>query len=222
MDMLQRQKSLNYFRIAWQSALAGAFCLGFPAGLLLWLVLLQRAYPLGLLERAVAFLQNHGLNKIFVLAVCSLLWSFLLARISGYRPWWRIGVATILGILIGWFSPLSNVDAWFSEGTAVHIIYAAAMCGIVAGTTLSVGLTYGLILRDLKAGLVMAFVTTLAAVLALLLTIIAFDQLEVRVGGSVPFAMSKVTTLSLLAAAIAGGAALGVTFSRFTARSGTR
>lgn len=223
MDTLQAQKPLNYFRIAWQSALSAAFCLGLPAGLLLWLILLQRAYPSALLDRAVTLLQAHGLNKIFVLAVCSLLWSFLLAQISGYRPWWKIGIATIVGILLGWFSPLSNMDAWFNEATPVHIVYAAAMCGIVSGTTLCVGLSYGSVLRNAKAALAMAFATSLAAVLALLLTIIVFDQFDIRVGGTAPFAMSKVTTMSLLAAAISGGAVLGVTFSRFagTASPGT-
>ncbi len=215
----QTQKPLNYFRIAWQSALAGALCLGLPAGLLLWLILIQRAHPSEVLDRAVTLLRAHGLNPIFVLAVCSLLWSFLLAQISGYRPWWKIGIATVVGILLGWFSPLSNMDAWFNESTPVHIVYAAAMCGIVAGATLCVGVSYGLLLRNVKAALTMALTTSLAAVLALLLTIMVFDQFGIRVGGTVPFAMSKVTALSLLAAAIAGGAALGVTFSRFAGRA---
>jgi hypothetical protein len=91
------------------------------------------------------------------------------------------------------------------------------MGGIVSGTTLFVGLSYGFVLRNLKAALVMAFATSLAAVLALLLTIIAVDQFDVRVGGSVPLAMSKVTVTGLLSAAVAGGTVLGVTFSRFVA-----
>lgn len=132
-------------------------------------------------------------------------------------------LSSIVGILLGWFSPLSNMDAWFNEATPVHIVYAAAMCGIVSGTTLCVGLSYGSVLRNAKAALAMAFATSLAAVLALLLTIIVFDQFDIRVGGTAPFAMSKVTTMSLLAAAISGGAVLGVTFSRFagTASPGT-
>lgn len=219
MDTLQAQKHLNYFRIAWQSALAGAFCLGFPAGLLLWLVLIQRVYPSPLLDQSLTLLGSNGRNPIFVLAVCSLPWSFLLARISGYRPWWKLGIATIVGILLGWFSPLSNMDAWFGEGMPVHIVYAAAMGGIVSGATLCVGLSYGLVLRNVKAALTMALTTSLAAVIALLFTIIVFDQFGIRVGGRAPFAMSKVTALSLLAAAIAGSAVLGVTFSRFADRA---
>ena len=218
-QIMENRISFNGLRVAWQSALAGAFCLGLPAGLLLWLILIQRAYPSARLNQAVTLMQAHGLNKILVLAFCSLMWSFLLARISGYSPWWKIGIATILGIFLGWFSPLSNMDAWFNEGTPVHIIYAVAMCGIVTGTTLCVGLFYGLILRNAKAALIMAIATSLASVLSLSLTIFAFDQLGVRVGGTVPLAMSKVTVASLLAAAITGGIALGVSFSRFVARA---
>jgi hypothetical protein len=215
MHTLPAQKQLNYFRIAWQSALAAALGLGLPAGLLLWLILIQQVVPSAALTQAVRFLQAYGLNKILVLALCSLMWSFLLAQISGYRPWWKIGIATILGIFIGWFSPLSNMDAWFSEGTPIHIVYAVAMCGIVSGATLFVGLSYGFVLRNLKAGLSMAIFTSLISVFSLLLTIFVFDQLGIRVGGAVPFAMSKVTVTSLLAAAITGGMVLGLRFSYF-------
>jgi hypothetical protein len=215
MHTLPAQKQLNYFRIAWQSALAAALGLGLPAGLLLWLILIQQVVPSAALTQAVRFLQAYGLNKILALALCSLMWSFLLAQISGYRPWWKIGIATILGIFIGWFSPLSNMDAWFSEGTPVHIVYAAAMCGIVSGATLFVGLSYGFVLRNLKAGLSMAVFTSLISVFSLLSTIFVFDQLGIRVGGVVPFAMSKVTVTSLLAAAITGGMVLGLRFSYF-------
>jgi hypothetical protein len=34
-----------------------------------------------------------------------------------------------VGIIIGWFSPLSNMDAWFNGGTPIHLVYAVAMCG---------------------------------------------------------------------------------------------
>lgn len=170
-----------------------------------------------MLEQAVIFLQAHGLNKIFILAFFSVMWSFLLSGISGYRPWWKVGLATVSGILISWASPLSNVDAWFEQGTPVHIVYAAAMCGIVAGTTLCVGFFYGLILRSMKAASSMALTTSLVSVLALLFTIGIFDQFGIRVGGTTPLAMSKVTVAGLLAAAIAGGMTLGLGFSRFAA-----
>ena len=89
------------------------------------------------------------------------------------------------------------------------------MCGIVASATLCVGLAYGLLLRNFKAALTLAITTSLASALTMFLAIIIFDQFGIRVGGMVPFAMSKVTSVSLLLSAITGGMVLGVGFSRF-------
>lgn len=143
-----------------------------------------------------------------------MIWSFLLGRVSGYRPWWKLGLATMLGIIAGWFSPLSNLDAWFVEGASVNAIHAIAIGGIIFSVTSSVGLAYGLILRNWRAALTMGFTTSLVSVLAFLLTILLFDQFGVRVGGG-NFAMSKVTSAGLMMAAIMGGAILGVGFSWF-------
>jgi len=213
--MVELPRFLNSFRVAWQSALAAALFLGLPAGLLLWLILFQQTYHSAVIEQSVTLLQADGINKIIVFAVSSLMWSFLLGRISGYRAWWKIGLATVLGIFAGWFSPLSNLDGWFGDRLPVHTLYAVAMCGIVCSTTLSVGLAYGLILRSGKAALTIAFSTSLVSVLTLLLTIVLFDQFGIRVGGTVQLAMSKVTVASLLTSAISGGMALGVEFSGF-------
>jgi len=214
MSTLEAQKSPNYFRIAWQSALAAGLCLGLPAGLLLWLILFRQINHSAVIEQSVTLLQANGLNKIIVLVVCSLMWSFLLGRISGYRPWWKIGFATVLGIFAGWFSPLSNLDGWFGDKVPVHTLYAIAMSGIVLSVTVCVGLAYGLILRSGKAALILALTTGLVSVLTVLLTIILFDQFGVRVGGTVPLAMSKVTVASLLTSAIMGGMVLGVEFTK--------
>jgi hypothetical protein len=212
---LMTVNSRSYVRVAWQSALSAALCLGFPAGMLLWLVLLQQMTYSSAVDQAVAFLQANGLNKIIVLALCSFGWSYLLGRISGYRPWWRIGLATMLGIFIAWFSPLSNMDGWFGDKLPIPALYAVAMCGIVFSATACVGLAYGILLRSLRAALAMAFTTGLVSVIALLMTILLFYQFGIYVGSEVPFAMSKVTVTSLMLSAIAGGAALGVGFSCF-------
>ena len=219
MSTMEVQKSPNYFRIAWQSALAAGLFLGLPAGLLLWLILFRESAQSTAIDRFVEILQVNGLNKIIVLMVCSLAWSYVLGRISSYRAWWRIGLATASGIIIGWFSPLSNLDGWL-PGTAgdklpIHTLYTIAMCGIVFSVTSCVGLAYGLILRNAKAALTLALTTSLISVLTLLLTIVLFDQFGIRVGGTAPLAMSKVTVMSLLTSAIAGGMVLGVGFSRF-------
>jgi hypothetical protein len=215
MSTIEIQKPLNYFRVAWQSALAALLCLGLPAGLLLWLILLQQFIHSTIVDRSVAFLQAYGLVSIFVLAASSLLWSYLLARISGYRPWWKIGLATALGIIAGWFSPLSNLDGVFADRLPISTLYAVAMCGIVGGATLCVGLAYGLLLRNLKAALTMAFTTSLVSILTFALTIALFDQFGIHVGGTVHLAMSKVTVTGLLTSALMGGMTLGITFTKY-------
>ena len=209
---------LNYPRVALQSALAAALFLGFPAGLLLWLILFREATQTESLDPFVKFLQDNGLNKIIVLTLCSFGWSFSLGRISGYRAWWKIGLATALGIVLAWFSPLSNVDSWFADRMPTRLLYPATMCGIVFSVTFYVGLAYGILLRNLKAALMIAFTTSLISTLALLLTIIIFDQFGIYVGSAIPFAMSKVTTVSLMTSALAGGAVLGVGFCWFVVK----
>ena len=209
----------RYLRVALQSALAAALFLGLPAGLLLWLVLFREASQSTIADPFVDILQANGVNKIFVLMVWSFGWSYLLARISGYRAWWRVGLATALGIIAGWFSPLSNLDGWFADGLPIHTLYAWTMSGVVASVTLCVGLAYGIILRSVKAALTISLTTSLVSVLALLLTIFIFDQFGIRVGGEVPFAMSKVTAVSLMLSAMAGGAVLGVGFCWFAQKT---
>jgi hypothetical protein len=208
------QKPSNYFRIAWQSALAAGLFLGLPAGLLFWLILFRDRNPAPSVDPVVELLQVHALNKIIVLMICSLAWSFLLGKISGHRKWWRIGFATLLGIIAGWFSPLSNLDGWFGDKLPIHTLYALAISGLVLSVTVCTGLAYGLILRSGKAALKLALSTGLVSVLTVLVTIALFDQFGIRVGGTVNLAMSRVTAASLLLSAITGGMALGVGFSR--------
>ena len=61
MTNLEPQKPPNYFRIAWQSALAAALCLGLPAGLLLWLILFREIGHSVVIEQSVTLLQANGL-----------------------------------------------------------------------------------------------------------------------------------------------------------------
>lgn len=201
--------------IALKSALAAGLCLGIPAGLVFWLNLIPDAYPALLLQQAVESIRSNGFNNIIVLTLCSVGWSYFLGRISGYLPWWKIGLATVIGILAGWFSPLSNLDGWLVDDFPLHPMYMVTMGGIVFSVTLLVGLAYGLLLRSLKAALTLALTTSFVSVLALLLTILVFDRFGVRVGGTVPLAMSRVTTVGLLTSALAGGAVLGSGFRRF-------
>lgn len=210
-------KTPNYLRIAWQSALAAGLCLGFPAGFLLWLILLRQKNHSAVVEALIGILQANGLFSIFILVVSSLMWSYLLGHISGYHAWWRIAVASALGILAAWFSPLANMDGIlydYRPDLPIHLNYAAAMAGLIGSVTLFVGLAYGLILRSVRAALTLGMTTSLVSVLVLLLTIFVFDWLGIRVGMG-NLAMPRVTAVGLMLSAITGGMALGIGFTAY-------
>jgi hypothetical protein len=214
------QKPLNYFRVALQSALAAGLCLGLPAGLLLWLILFREINHSAWVERLIDILQTNGLYSIYILVISSIIWSYLLGRISGYRPWWRIAIASALGILAAWFSPLANVDGilyQYQPTLPIHLNYAASMAGLIGSVTLFVGLAYGLILPSVKAALTLGLTTSLVSVLALLLTIFVFDRLGIRVGTG-NLAMVRVTAVDLITSALAGGTLLGVEFTKCRAQ----
>lgn len=207
----------NYFRIALQSALAAGLCLGLPAGLLFWLILFQQVNDSVLINQVVTILQVQALNKIFLLAICSLLWSYLLGRISGYQVWWHIGLATIIGIFAGWFSPLSNLDGLIGDKLPVHTLYTIAISGLIFSVTSCVGLAYGFILQNIRAALIIALTTSFISASVFTLISILFSQFDIQVG-TVPFAMSKITATGMLASAITGGAILGTGFSWFVGK----
>lgn len=220
MSTLQQPKPLNYVRVAWQSALAAGLCLGLPAGLSLWLILIQQIQRFAVIQPILDFLHAHGLYSIYILVISSILWSYLLGRISGYHRWWWIAVASALGILAAWFSPLSNVDGIlynYNPTLPIHLNYAASMAGLIGSVTLFVGLAYGLILRSLKAAVIIGLTTSLVSVLVLLMTILVFDRLGIRVGMG-NLAMVKVTAVDLITSALAGGMVLGVGFTKYCTR----
>ena len=217
MSTLQQPKPLNYVQVAWQSALAAALCLGLPAGFSLLLILIGQIYHSPVIAWLLNIFQANGLYRIYLVVLTSIIWSYLLGRISGYHQWGWIAAASALGILAAWFSPFANVDGILYEyrpNLPIHLNYAAAMVGLIGGVTLFVGLAYGLVLRNIKAALTMGFTTSFISILALLSTIILFDRLGIRVGTG-NFAMSKVTVAGLLTSAIMGGIVLGIGFSRF-------
>jgi hypothetical protein len=215
------RSSPNYFPVALQSALAAGLCLGFPAGLLLWLIWLRQMNHSTLLNGPIDFLHSNGLVSIYILVLSSLLWSYLIGRISGYQRWWRIAVASALGILITWFSPFSNVDGILYHARPdlpIHVNYAASMIGLVGSVTLFVGLAYGLVLRSVRAALTLGLTTSFVSLIVLIMTIFACDRLGLRVGTG-NLAMPKVTAVGLMLSALMGGMVLGVGFTAYVRKS---
>ena len=184
---------------------------------MLWLILFQRINHFHFADPLINFLHANGLYSIYIVVISSIIWSYLLGRISGYRSWWRIAVASALGILVAWFSPLANIDGIlykYQPGLPIHLNYAASMVGLIGSVTLFVGLGYGLILRSIKAALTIGLTTSLISVLVLLLTIFMFERLGIRVGTG-NLAMVRVTIVDLITSALAGGMMLGLGFTRF-------
>ena len=216
MSTLQEPRPLNYVRVAWQSALAASLCLGLPAGLLFWLILLQRLQPSQPVERLVTFLQNNGILEIAGMLVGAFGWGILLSKISGYRLWLRLVVASMLGVYVGqrlfW-----TIYYWFNydfSNMPIHVGFAIHLSGLVLGITFCTGLMHGLILPNWKVALTLALSTGLVSVLANIVTFAVLDELGIRVGTG-NAAMPKVTAICTMVAGVSGGATLGLMFSRF-------
>lgn len=214
------QRPLDYFRIAWQSALAASICLGLPAGLMFWLFILQQIKPSHIVEKLMAVLQTYAMAEIAGVLVGAFAWGILLSRISSYRTWWLVAVAGMLGVYLGrrlfWI-----IYVWINydfTGLPIHVVLAIHLNGLILSVTFCTGLFHGLILRNWKAALTLALTTSFVSVIASVLTFIVLDQFGVRVGTG-NAAMPKVTAICSMVTAILGGMVLGVGFTQF-ARQG--
>lgn len=216
MKILEVPRRGEYYRIAWQSALAASLCLGLPAGLLFWLILLQRIMPSYPVEMLVTFLQNNGILEIAGMLVGAFGWGIMLSRISDYRKWWRLIVASLLGVYLGqrlfWI-----IYYWFNydfSNMPMHVGFLIHISGLVLSITFCTGLAHGLILPNWKAALALASSTSLVCVVATVLIFIILDGLGIRVGTG-NAAMPKVTAICTMVAGVFGGATLGIMFNRF-------
>jgi hypothetical protein len=206
-------------RIAVQSALATALCLGLSTGLFFWLVTLQRVAPSAQINRLVDFFSKYLVppDKLEMLGAFG--WGLLLSKISGYRKWWWLSGATILGVRVGSFTLYNGVlTDWFLEHIAadvsMHVRFMIILAIAVLCVTVCTGLLLGFVLVNWKASLILAASAGLVSVLAVLITLLILGELGIRVGSG-NAAMPKVTALATMAASLAGGAVLGVMFSRY-------
>jgi hypothetical protein len=206
-------------RIAVQSALATALCLGLSTGLFFWLVTLQRVAPSAQINRLVDVFSTYLVPPDKLEMVGAFGWGLLLSKISGYRKWWWLSGATILGVRVGTFTLYNGVlTDWFLEHIAadvsMHVRFMIILAIAVLCVTVCTGLLLGFVLLNWKASLILAASTGLVSVLAVLTTVLILGELGIRVGSG-NAAMPKVTALATMAAALAGGAFLGLMFSRY-------
>src|SRR5689334_250166 len=188
--------SFNYQRVAWQSALATGLCLGLPIVLMFWMVILARIAPSPSMNNVLSLLQNtwypfanenqpstpvHDFLMVLqtyvippniVLSLGILGWAWLFSRISGYRPWWRIFVAGLLGVFIG-KAPIDWLDGWIQQspplyGWSVHVRFAIFLSLSVLCVAMATGLALGLVLRNGKASLILAATSGLTSVIAVI------------------------------------------------------
>ena len=206
-------------RIAVQSALATALCLGLSTGLFFWLITVQRLAPSAQIDRLVAFFSKYLVPPDKLEMFGAFGWGLLLSKISGYRKWWWLSGATILSVRVGTFTLYHGwlsewVLAGFSNHVSMHVRFGIILASAVLCVTVSTGLLLGLVLMNWKAGLMLAASTGFISVLASLITVFLLGEMGIRVGSG-NAAMPKLTAVATMAAALAGGAMLGVIFSRY-------
>src|SRR5688572_11690514 len=206
-------------KIAVQSAFAAALCLGLPAGLFFWLIIMQRSAPSASIERLVNFFSQYAVPPVILEMLGAFGWGLLLSKISGYRQWWWLSMATMAGVRIGDFALYNGslvewVQGHAPPGLSLHVSFEVILGITVLCVTVSTGLLLGLALMNWKASLMIAASTGLVSVLAALVTLMILDGLGIRVGSG-SAAMPKATAAATLAAALAGGAVLGVVFRRY-------
>src|SRR5215216_4678903 len=147
------RKPLNTFRIAWQSALAASICLGLPAGLVFWLVILQHLKPLPIVEKFTFILLQNERSDLIGALIGAFLWGILLSKISGYHKWWLLVAASTLGIYLGrrlfW-----TIYIWINydfTGMPIPLSLAIHLIGQILSVTFFTGLAHGLLLRNRRA-----------------------------------------------------------------------
>lgn len=206
-------------KIAVQSALAAALCLGIPTGLFFWLIVVQKSAPSSSIDHLVNLFSNYAVPPVLLEMLGAFGWGLLLSKISGYRQWWWLSAATMAGVRVGDYA---LYNGWLTEWVLGHVpsgVSPHVQFGIILGITVlcvtaSTGLLLGFVLMNWKASLILAASTGLVSVLAALITLIILGELGIRVGSG-NAAMPKVTAAATMAAALTGGAVLGVVFSRY-------
>jgi hypothetical protein len=206
-------------RIALQSALATALCLGLSTGSFFWLITMQRAAPSAQIDRLVNLFSRYLVPPDILEMIGAFGWGLLLSKISGYRRWWRVAGATFLGNRVGTFILYSvllteRLQEQIPAGVSSHARFGIILALAVLSVTVSTGLLLGFVLVNWKASLVLAASTALASVLAVLITVFILGELGIRVGSG-NAAMPRVTAAATMAAALSGGAVLGIMFRRY-------
>jgi hypothetical protein len=212
----------SYWRdivIACQSGVSAGLCLGFPAGIIFWLILINNATSSDITTKLMTLFVDHVEPSEIFMLLGTVSWGILLGRIVNYRHPFSLALAITAGVFIGQL-PMQNgkLDMLLQRFEfPVHIHFGLVLCGTVMSVMICTGLLLGLVLRKWKASLLLAGSSGLTAVLATLIVFTFMDRYGVRVGSG-NFAMPRVTAVGIMTAAIFGGATLGVVFGKYVSR----
>ena len=214
-----RRLQRSDLKIALQSAFAAALCFGLPTGLFFWLISIQRWTPSASMGRLVDYFSRYLVPPDLLEILGAFGWGLLLSKISGYRKWWWLSLVTVAGVKLGTFVLYSALlSEWFlayiPPDVSFHARFGIILASAVLCVTVSTGLMLGFVLMNWRASLTLAVSTGLVSVLASVIIVMIMGELGIRVGSG-NAAMPKVTAAATMAAALAGGAILGVMFTHY-------
>jgi len=216
----QNQQERNSFWhdvvTASQCGLSAGLCLGFPAGIIFWLVLINNSIS----SVVVAGLMDLFVNNVepgwLIMLVGTVLWGIILSRIVGYRRWYLLSFAVTAGVFVGQLPMLNGrLDIMLQRfALPVHIRFGFVLAIAVFSVMVCTGLALGFVLRNWKAALVLASSSGFVSVLGAMTIFLIMDHAGIRVGSG-NYAMLKVASVGIMTAALIGGATLGVVFEKF-------
>jgi hypothetical protein len=214
-----RQKH-NSFRqdviLAGQCGLSAGFCLGFPAGIIFWLVLLNNSISFAPVTALIDLFVNNIEPGWLIMLFGTVLWGILLSRIVGYRRWYLLASAVTVGVFAGQLPMLDGkLDSMLQRfAFPVHVRFGFVLGIAVFSVMICTGLAMGLVLRSWKAALRLAGSSGFLSALGSIAVFLIMDRIGIRVGSG-NYAMLKVTSVGIMTAAIIGGAVLGVVFGKY-------
>jgi hypothetical protein len=118
---------------------------------------------------AIKFFQDNVTPPVLSEVFGAFVWGYLLGKINGYRRWWLLSAAGIVGVRVGDYA-LHNglLERWVQDhtppGFPVYLSFSLILGISVLCMTVSIGLLLGLILLNWKASVVLAVSTGTASV----------------------------------------------------------
>ena len=219
----QLQNSHNFIWrdvvIACQSGLSAGLCLGFPAGIVFWLILINNSTSSVTVTSLMNLFVEHIEPSEIIMLLGTVSWGYLLSRIVGYRRWYLLALAITVGVHIGQLPMLNGkLDVMIQRfAFPVYIRFGLVLAGGVLSVMVCTGIVLGFVLRSWKASFMLAGSSGFVSVLGTMMVFVLMDHVGIRVGSG-NYAMLKVAAAGIMTAALIGGATLGVVFGRYVRR----